>query len=285
MQFSVLLRRYARRIANKCGFVLMQNSKPGRHIPFDHPALVHMREWLSLQISSGRINERLIANFDQTWSLNFVPARSSLNQRPVERDMQALSTHRKHLRHVIERALGMEFTDSQRADSSEANVRVRSLTGGQAAMGPVEAWRQPHTLTTLSWVDGTVGRGWVTVKSDYLSEKQRRELNEELECWLQIGPLQGRTHIWCADTFLEYMEFLTGEVRARRRQLGLDRKATALIICDCASQHAIEKFFAMKMQWCAQHNIANCLAYRVFLPKYVSIFIYIYFFDIQYVLY
>ena len=248
-------RRHARRLANRCGLILTANTKPGRHIPFDHPSLVHMREWISFQLQNKHVHERMVGNFDQTWSLNFVPRKSSLNRRQVSTDPFAKNVNRKKLRHVIERALGLEFTNSQAGDCGDYEERLRSVTGGAAAMAPVDQWRQPHTLTTLSWIDGSIGRGYVTVKADYLGESQRSELNKELQSWIHIGPLQPRTHIWNSETFVEYMHFLTQEIRSRRRRLGLPHSATALIICDCASQHSIQKFYSLKQDWCQRNNV------------------------------
>ena len=204
---ATIPRRNARRLANKCGLILTINTKPGRHIPFDHPSLVHMREWISFQIQNGSVHERMVCNFDQTWSLNFVPRKTSMTHRQVKADPFAKNVHRKKLRHVIERTLGLDFTNSQAGDCGDYQERLHSVHGGPAAMNPVDQWRQPHTLTTLSWNDGSIGRGYVTVKGDYLSESQRSELNKELQTWLYIGPLQQRTHIWNSETFVEYMSF------------------------------------------------------------------------------
>lgn len=58
---------------------------------------------------------------------------------------------------------------------------------------------------------------------------------------------------------VEYLDFLGGELRQRRRllQVGLDHRA--LIMCDHASQHSSKKYSAYKQQWCDRHNAVSGL--------------------------
>lgn len=54
---------------------------------------------------------------------------------------------------------------------------------------------------------------------------------------------------------MDYLSFLEKEIRCRRRMLKLDRSAAALVICDCASQHSLKKYAAMKRAWCENNNV------------------------------
>ncbi|CAK8999424.1 unnamed protein product, partial [Durusdinium trenchii] len=53
---------------------------------------------------------------------------------------------------------------------------------------------------------------------------------------------------------MSFLEHMAGELRARRRQLNLDRSHKALLICDFASQHSSKKYRHLKEQWMLQHN-------------------------------
>ena len=89
---------------------------------------------------------------------------------------------------------------------------------------------------------------------------------QELHSWLVVGPLQTRTHIWNSATMVDYLEnFLGEEIRFRRKKLGLGVGARCLIMCDCASQHSMSKFKAVKDAWCSRNNVAPSLN----LPSYV----------------
>lgn len=82
---------------------------------------------------------------------------------------------------------------------------------------------------------------------------------KELAEWLEIGPLQPRTHIWNGDTMLCYLNFLAGEIRERRRRYNLPHSARCLILCDQASQHTTKKYELLRKNWCHQHNVAPWL--------------------------
>ena len=83
---------------------------------------------------------------------------------------------------------------------------------------------------------------------------------QELGKWLFVGPRHSKTHIWSAETFCDYLEFLSGELRLRRKQLGLSLADKALIICDSASQHSSKKFPILKQRWSEQNNCEPWMA-------------------------
>ena len=70
----------------------------------------------------------------------------------------------------------------------EVKARTPKIQGGLTASVPIESFRQPHTLTTLSWCTGDLGRGFVTCKDEYMSEKTRGELNKDtVFAWTGFG--------------------------------------------------------------------------------------------------
>ena len=74
----------------------------------------------------------------------------------------------------------MQYTEnfSDRPLQDEVSQHAHHLTGGFAGTFAVDSWRTPHTLCTLSWIDGTMGRGFVTCRADTITESQRAEANE-----------------------------------------------------------------------------------------------------------
>ena len=100
-----------------------------------------------------------------------------------------------------------------------------------------------------------------------------------------IGTPQSRSHIWTSSTFVEYLEHLAQEIRHKRRMHKLTLKDKCLCICDCATQHSMKHFQAIKEAWCKQHNTATCLklqrsvVFFSFVTTYILlIYIYMYFF-------
>lgn len=152
-----------------------QNCKPGKHLEFNHPAMVKIRSWVAMQVAVGEIHPKMVANFDQMWSLLYRPASSSLTKRDKV-DPIAKQTSLRRIRHLVERNLGLAITEPMEKDPSEIHsVRV---AGGPTASCPVEGWRTPRTLTTLSWCDGTLSRGFVTCREDSITEDQRHQANK-----------------------------------------------------------------------------------------------------------
>lgn len=148
--------------------------------PPDHPQMIRVREWFQLQIVRGRYNGQLVANFDQIWSLCYSPSKQTLVQKPKASDDLARKISLRRVRHCIERVLGKEYTENM--DDSTVAVpegNTAKIQGGVASYSPVDGYRIPRTLTSLSWADGTLGRGYVCCRSDCITEQQRAEANKD----------------------------------------------------------------------------------------------------------
>ena len=61
------------RFAQKFAWGKYRNEKPGRHLDINNPQIVNLRGWIQQAIKDGRAHERLIANFDQVWTLTYEP--------------------------------------------------------------------------------------------------------------------------------------------------------------------------------------------------------------------
>ena len=169
-------RKATHRICVKAGITPCENLRPGKHLPFNHPSVQRVRVWVNMEIQKRRFNARLVCNFDQVWTMAFRPKKSVLLYRG-EKDELSKFPGKKKLRHCFERCLSGNFTESY----DDNGVYVPSepqVSGGFAACNPPDGFRNPHTLTTLSWSDGSVGRGFVTVRDDAFGEKQRESINK-----------------------------------------------------------------------------------------------------------
>ena len=118
----------------------------------------------------------LCANYDQVWSTQYRPSKATL-QCKGHSDRLARQWSLRSLRHKIELALDVDVTENLQ----EHRYRHRdtpTVTGGKAC-AVVDGWRIPRTLTTLSWVDGTMSRGYVTLRAGSLSEEDRCQANQD----------------------------------------------------------------------------------------------------------
>ena len=114
----------------------------------------------------------------------------------------------RKIRHGLEVSLDMPLTEADPSTSSHDVLRPPRVLGGNAAAAVVEEWRQPRTLTTLSWIDGAVGRGWVSFREGTISQEVQERLSAELRKWLVFDRPQAKTHVWNEDTYVRYLTFL-----------------------------------------------------------------------------
>ena len=67
------LEKLAARFARRFNWHAYRNEKPGRHLEFNDPQVVAIRGFIAASIASGKCHERLVANFDQIWTLAYEP--------------------------------------------------------------------------------------------------------------------------------------------------------------------------------------------------------------------
>ena len=268
------IRKKAQRLCHKFDIRYRSNEKPGLHLPFTHPSLERVRTYVSLAVKEKVIHPRLIANYDQVWSTNYRPAKRVLQKpggaRGLLRDPLSKSLAMRRIRHNIERCLNMDLTEEDPASTSveePSSNGLHQITGGSAGVAPVDEWRLPRTVTTISFVDGHVSRAYVTLRSGTMPESTRKRINQQLDKYLFIEQQQVTSHIWNEATQIKFLDFLAKEVRTRRKMLGLDATARALVLLDQAGAHMSRKYERIQEQWSRQHNIATCI---------ISVYIYIY---------
>ncbi|CAK9049402.1 Malate dehydrogenase 2 [Durusdinium trenchii] len=197
-------KKHAERICRKSGFLNRANPKPGKHLSPNHPQLLRVIDWVQMMIHQKKYHFQLIGNFDQIWSMCFLPAKQTLQMSLREPDELSKRISLRRIRHCVERVLGKEPTENLDGRGEViAKVHPPRLQGGTVAQCPVEQYRVPRTLTSLSWADGSLGRGFVSCRKDSLTEGQRKQANEEGELRLrrkQLGLSLADKDILCGDS-------------------------------------------------------------------------------------
>ena len=267
------LRRRARRLCNTFGIRPRMNEKPGAHREFSDPQLENIRAYIRAKVATKGVHPRLVANFDQVWSLQFRPARTCLqrstNCKGLKEDPLMKSKFLRQVRHNVERALDLDLTEPNPAHQKKENQHIPQIQGQAASTSMVQNWRQPRTLTTLSFVDGHVARGYVTFKEGTISRANIDAMNQELSQHLHIAEPQPNSHIWSEKSPIPYLEFLAQEVRCRRTQLGLTARDRCLIIMDQAAAHMSRTYLAIQKRWCEENNVVT---QQDFIYIYIYIF-------------
>ena len=132
----------------------------------------------------------------------------------------------RKIRHNLERTLGLPFTEEDPQAKSGKELAEPAVQGMEVASAMVDAWRSPRTLTTLSFIDGKVGRGYVTFRQGGISAATRELVNQKYEKYLYVADPQATSHIWTEESLVHYLDFIAGEIRVRRAQLQLPAQHT-----------------------------------------------------------
>ena len=116
--------------------------------------------------------------------------------------------------------------------------------------------RQARTTTTVSWITGEVGFGYITVPEGYISTTEMEKLNKEYEGVLVIQSSGTDSHMWSGATTCRFLEQLTRELRKQRRKIGcVDTSARAMVICDRCTSHLSRTYLDMRKQWATEQNV------------------------------
>ena len=149
----------------------------------------------------------------------------------------------------------MNFTESDPRSQVTTQPRIPMVQGQKAATGSVDNWRVPRTLCSLSWIDGHVGRAYITCRQGTISSKTRDWANCHLGKFLFIAEPQATSHIWNEVSLVHYLDFLAEEVRCRRAQLNLSWSDRAMVLMDQAMAHMSKAFESLQKKWCEANNV------------------------------
>ena len=211
------IRRQADRLCNQFGLRSRSNEKPGAHLPHDHPSIEAIRTHIKSLTDAHAVHERLICNFDQVWCLQFRPKRSCIqkdSQLAGSTDDALKKSHcLRKIRHNLELVLNLPVSEPNPSERQivQAPSKPR-IAGGKAATAMVSEWRVPRTVTTLSFIDGHMGRSFVTLREGNLPEETRTRLGKELGKYLVIDQPQPKSHMWSEVTFVRYLCHLSQEL-------------------------------------------------------------------------
>ena len=96
----------------------------------------------------------------------------------------------------------------------------------------------------------------MTIPAGAMSAKDIAELNEELKGQAYIMATGRSSHMWDAEMCVHFLEDFVGKCLAiKRKKLGLDRDAKAMLICDRAPCHLHAAYLALRKNWCTRENV------------------------------
>ena len=254
-----ILKNISKLILSLCSQVCTR--APARHLDAEHPQVLAVKAFVARCSETHGVNKRLIANFDQVWTVNYKHS-SKVLHKPTEHAGVHKSDHKPSMQKMmssIRQALMIEpVADPGHGAESTGYQPEPVILDAQANVSPIEGWRYPRTTTTLSWSDGELGASWITVKEGTAPHDVVQKLNEDLAGLLTIHVQDSKSHMWNSGTLLHYLEFLTVQLRMKRLKHGLSVKDRALIFCDKAAAHAVQAFSHLRSQWEHENSAILC---------------------------
>ena len=106
------------KLCKKLGLKNSSVSKQSKHLSYTHPAMEAVRRFVDKVTSTNYVDGRLVANFDQVWSVHYEPPRKQLHK--PEEDLGKLVPHcpSRSFQKIITQLLVMR---SQKNASSRAS--------------------------------------------------------------------------------------------------------------------------------------------------------------------
>ena len=208
------------------------------------PLLIAVKEYVKAEVESGAVHPVLVGNFDQVWTTLYEPAsrvvwKNAAKQGSVkDLDVEDGKWYkRRHVATQLRISLGLDT----------AALKGRSMPSAKKddaynSAGCVNNWRASHHDHILSWRNGEVGRLFVTIASDKVTEQQLQEA-KALRGFAVVERAQGPTHMWRGQTMVRYLA-----------KHGLTLSHRALVICDDASQHSDQRFQELRQLWEDENN-------------------------------
>ena len=126
----------------------------------------------------------------------------------------------------------------------------------QPVHDPVGNARQPHTLCTSTWSDGTQGPLLSVWKEGSISQETINRVNARYAGRMMVMVTRSDTHFMNGELTVKYLEELVGPaLRAKRQALGVDATARAGLLADAFTGNSSLEQEALRVRWCTENNV------------------------------
>jgi hypothetical protein len=221
----------------------------GCFLPYDHPSMRTVRERVSMLFET--IHPALLLNYDQLWKLaargskfKYFKDSSNAGKQKVK-DVKGKFVWKQADEGSGE---GSGLPDRRPAKSSKLHQ--------QPVHDPVGNARQPHTLCTSTWSDGTQGPLLSVWKEGSISQETINRVNTRYAGRMMVMVTRSDTHFMNGELTVKYLEELVGPaLRAKRQALGVDATARAGLLADAFTGNSSLEQEALRVRWCTENNV------------------------------
>lgn len=144
----------AAKFCDTYGYSLFTQDKPTRHLPREHPHVQHVNDFILMNIQEGKVNSKLVCNFDQVWSCLYEPMRKTLWKKNEHGQKDSLSKFpaRQKIRATLQEHFGQTISLPLAERNAKWKVRLADIEGYGGA-NSVNYWRcgiPIHVMQLLS---------------------------------------------------------------------------------------------------------------------------------------
>lgn len=144
----------AAKFCDTYGYSLFTQDKPTRHLPREHPHVQHVNDFILMNIQEGKVNSKLVCNFDQVWSCLYEPMRKTLWKKNEHGQKDSLSKFpaRQKIRATLQEHFGQTISLPLAERNAKWKVRLADIEGYGGA-NTVNYWRcgiPIHVMQLLS---------------------------------------------------------------------------------------------------------------------------------------
>ena len=130
-----------------------------------------VRRFVDKVTSTNVVDARLVANFDQVWSVRYEPPKRVYHKDQDDFGKLTTPCPKRSFQKIIdglENYMGVPDGCRQFPKPQKKVCQQVSLNAA-GNMNPVDYARNARTCTTLSWRDGDLGRAWITISPGSMS--------------------------------------------------------------------------------------------------------------------
>ena len=209
-------RKFCQRLCIKLGIKCSKVAAPGKHLPYEDVSMEQVRLFVRTAPARLGVHERLIANFDQAaglnsflashsnvhlqklgifhlmcrssevWTCHFDHETKALTKDPSQRSKLPATkvanqpTMKAALENLQKALFGNPEQESSAAGQLVPHQSAPAQLNAAGRMCQVENARHSRTTTTLSFIDGHIGRAFVSIRNQDMSAEQVEKLNFEM---------------------------------------------------------------------------------------------------------
>lgn len=176
----------------------------GNFLEHDHPLMRRVRERVDVLFS--RIHPALLLNYDQLWKLAYRG--------------RTWKYHKQQAAAGKRRDPGGKWTgSSSKAKAKAMRVKPAKQPDQQPVHDPVSGARNPHTLCTSTWSDGTPGPLLSVWQEGCIPQKVIERINQRFAGRMLVVTTRSDTHFMNGELTIRFLQELVGPAPRLRAAL------------------------------------------------------------------